>query len=219
MDFFLDWIDITDENVKPAYMWNMAYIPCCCKTCFFCINWLTHGVDHWWRQRLSTNTTETCPNEQRIVIAGNPQWCRACYQQLRLEHPDWTVKRVESRCHQTRLGCSKCQVIVCETCWSSFGHDLEWKEWLVETNKNSCQDGQIFSLLNKLCLTFHTKTTTVLTPFFFNKLVLCVAWCTSWMPFLVLSLTAMVKNAKRRLVARNWTKTILGVLELGKKQS
>jgi hypothetical protein len=105
-----------------------SQIPCECKTCFFCIRGLTHGVDHRWRGRLSTtNATETCPNE-RIVIAVNPQRCRACYQQLRLEHPDSTVKRVKSRCHQTRLGCSKCQVIVCEACWPSFGHDLEGKK-------------------------------------------------------------------------------------------
>jgi hypothetical protein len=124
----LDWPDITNENAKPAYMRNMAYIPCDCKTCFFCIKGLTHGVDHQWQGRLSTrNDTETCPNE-RIVIASTPQRCRACYQQLRLEYHDWTVKRVKSRCHQTRLGCSKCQVIVCETCWPTFGHDLEGKK-------------------------------------------------------------------------------------------
>jgi hypothetical protein len=31
----LDWTDYTDENAKPAYMRNMGYIPCDCKTCYF----------------------------------------------------------------------------------------------------------------------------------------------------------------------------------------
>jgi hypothetical protein len=38
-------------------------------------------------------------------------------------------------------------------------------------------------------------------------------------PFLVLSLTAMVKTAKKGSCGRNGIKTILGVLEFGKKQS
>jgi exo-beta-1,3-glucanase (GH17 family) len=38
------------------------------------------------------------------------------------------MERVKSQCHQTCLGCGTCQVIVCETCWPSFGHDLEAKK-------------------------------------------------------------------------------------------
>jgi hypothetical protein len=48
---------------------------------------------------------------------------------ISLEHPDWTVDKVRAKCHKTRLGCCKCQVIICETCWPSFGHDLEAKKW------------------------------------------------------------------------------------------
>jgi Transposase IS4 len=123
----LDWTDVTDENAKPAYMRNMAYVPCDCKTCFFCIEGLTHGVDHRSRGHQATIEVGTCPNN-RTIIANSPGRCRLCYQQLRLEHPDWTVERAKSKCHKTRMGCCKCQVIICETCWPSFGHDLEAKK-------------------------------------------------------------------------------------------
>jgi hypothetical protein len=75
----LDWPDITDENAKPVYMQKMTYVPCDCKTCFVCIKGLTHGVDHKWRGSRSINASGTCPTN-RIVIAGNTQRFRSCYQ-------------------------------------------------------------------------------------------------------------------------------------------
>ena len=177
----LDWPDVTDENAKPAYMRNMAYVPCDCKTCFFCIEGLTHGVDHQSRGHQATNAVETCPNNQTI-IANSPIQCRVCYRQIRLKYPNWTVEKVSSKCHKTHLGCCKCQVIVCETCWPSFGHDLEAKKWLVESTIYKCQNERFTNS------PFCQHWTISVKPFtgrrtFYSLHSLYAAWCSCWRPF------------------------------------
>jgi hypothetical protein len=117
-----DWKHVEDETAKPAYMRKVSYVPCGCKTCFFCQEGLTHGIDHRYRGHNIIPQMDSCPTERK-TISKYPERCRVCYEECRARNPQSHFDDVDKLCHKTRKGCSYSQVHVCDTHWEAFPHD------------------------------------------------------------------------------------------------
>jgi hypothetical protein len=105
-------------------------MPCGCKACFFCRNGWTNGIDH-------KAVTQPPPARQvpvrctgrRSEIRHSPQSCIVCYT-IQSQRYTGDLKGQErynyirSLCHGTRLGCSTCDIVVCDFHWPyEFTHN------------------------------------------------------------------------------------------------
>jgi hypothetical protein len=121
----MDWSDIDDIKNRPIYMRRQDYLPCDCKVCFFCLNALTHGIDHKKKgrgkkaKRRSRSDRPECPIKRATQTTRR---CIVCHKNQLALNPTFHFSEVEKLCKQTRLGCTSCEANVCGGCWDDYEH-------------------------------------------------------------------------------------------------
>jgi hypothetical protein len=126
----LDWKDIQDKSQRPKYMRQQAFLPCRCKSCFFCVNNLTGPTGpptasprkhRRSPSPLPANSKHAELVKDRVQVCECTQNCGECMRKNRKRKP----KAGEEKMHMTRLGCPHplCRDHpVCEDCWADFKH-------------------------------------------------------------------------------------------------
>ena len=128
----LDWDgDLNDERGKPAWMRQRGLVPCDCGKCFFCKTGRTNGITHntVTKPPPHRQVPEEC-DELRQQIRRDCQSCAVCYAIARdqytgpLKGKD-KFRHLRSQCNETRLGCKKCDLVVCPFHWAHgpFNHN------------------------------------------------------------------------------------------------
>jgi len=127
----LDWQgDKDNEKGKPAWMRQRGLVPCGCGQCYFCVKGWTNGIDHFTvtQPPPQKQVPKECSSE-RAEIRTNPQHCAVCYHTLsasyhgELKGTD-RFKHLRAQCHDSRLGCANCNVVVCHFHWAvGFTHN------------------------------------------------------------------------------------------------
>jgi hypothetical protein len=124
---FRDWKDPRDPtSQKPPYMRQGEFVPCGCKTCFFCVNGFTTGIAHKRKQATELqggyDTVYCTGTREKISESATSQRCRVCMKRERELDPSASNKRIKSRAGSTRLGCRTCCTYVCSGCWEVYEH-------------------------------------------------------------------------------------------------
>ena len=119
-------------NKRPKWMRKKEFLPCNCKSCYFCKNKHTDGIYPNRAKMLFTppeptkkrkkNVTVRCCNTQ-YVLKEKKSYCRMCY----VNHPEnikTTVnkdkRKTKKYCNQTNLGCPSCCEPICNECWPQY---------------------------------------------------------------------------------------------------
>ena len=106
-------------------MRKKSFVPCECKTFFFCKMGKTNGIDHKPKSRKEAKRKrdEKVCTMDRVDIGKGGSYCRPCY---RTQRDDKSLKESVAERNgnysSTRLGCKGCSEQVCNKCWESYDH-------------------------------------------------------------------------------------------------
>ena len=127
----LEWKD--RDGPRPAFMRQTAWVPCNCQVCYLCINGLTTGITHKTKRKAET-VVYKCNKRMKVTECSkmggdrcdlnmkNTQYCRMCYR----DRPSTeTAKEKRKACKQSKLGCPRCKVPICTSCWPTYKHDID----------------------------------------------------------------------------------------------
>ena len=99
------------------------FIPCNCKTCYFCLNGHTSGIAHVNRKRppvveykCETRVKTKKCSVVRVDLGKGNSYCRMCY--MNTEKTGSTAEK-KKKYSRSRLGCVICREKICKTCWES----------------------------------------------------------------------------------------------------
>jgi hypothetical protein len=122
----MDWINVEDDSQRPEWVRQGNFIPCNCKTCFFCKTGKTTGIMH----RPATGPpqeTKGCSSTREHLHDYSVK-CRSCYARHREEHPNLSKKEIKRLCHDSSMGCRNCGgdkgAAICKWCWPTYQHDI-----------------------------------------------------------------------------------------------
>ena len=94
----LDWKDLEDDSQRPPYIRQKSIVPCECKSCFFCKNGITTGIDHRrvGKKRLRTRDKIVTCSGQREMLHKHTDYCRMCYNIHRTEDKKAKFKEIRA---------------------------------------------------------------------------------------------------------------------------
>jgi hypothetical protein len=125
----LEW---DDEN-RPRWMRQSEFVPCDCKSCFFCLKGMTCGVEHRRKKGRqvtiqyacgSRRRTNKCTTDRVLLKLKNGEdmkyadFCEMCMRQQAGSDLSFNVKK--TMCRKSKFGCAQCQERICNVCWPNY---------------------------------------------------------------------------------------------------
>ena len=124
------------KGPRPSWMRQGAFVPCDCKTCYFCLNGHTTGIFHTAekikvkvvcaKSGLRQWTTKCL--DVRVDLNKKCRYCKQCYRKLHgkvgTDGKLLSTNTKKKKCNTSRLGCIQpgCNEHICEDCWAE-GYD------------------------------------------------------------------------------------------------
>lgn len=112
----LDW------KGDPAWIRQVALVPCDCGSCFFCKTGRTTGVSHKPSHRTKKNVVPRGHARKREKVAKSGRLCKLCYAKNTEKHKGMSSAEKRKRTVKSQLGCLRCNTCVCAGCWHLFQH-------------------------------------------------------------------------------------------------
>ncbi len=113
-----------ESATRPNFMRQIAFVPCDCGKCFFCLKGITIGIAHPPSKIAKVTveyacgkrvTTNKCTGDRVRLDLKSGKYCRMCYQKQ--VSTELKAKERKGRCRLSALGCPICKEPICKECW------------------------------------------------------------------------------------------------------
>ena len=113
---------------KPAWMRQVALVPCNCKTCYFCRS----NADVKASTSPAENVQGECEKNEKVKLGKSAGRCVICVRAATSKYPTYTQTQLArtGEIKQTCYGCTGCttrvgsKVFICDKHWPKYKHDF-----------------------------------------------------------------------------------------------